>query len=58
MSRVVRKKRPKHINMDWSQNRTKNMFFINLDKYTICRAASSHGAEQLFKLDRWLAIEL
>ena len=32
------KRKPKHINMDWSQNRTKTLFFINLNRYPICRA--------------------
>ena len=27
------KRKPKHINMDWSQNRTGIMFFIKLDRY-------------------------
>ena len=33
------KRKPKHIIMDQSQNRTENLFFINLDRYPICRAA-------------------
>ena len=31
------KRKPKHIITDWSQNRTENLFFINLDRYPICR---------------------
>ena len=33
------KRKLKHINTDWSQNRIENLFFINLNKYLIYRAA-------------------
>ena len=39
MFRVVRKKKYKHTIMNWSQNETEILFFINLDRYPICRAA-------------------
>ena len=34
----VEKRKLKHTNTNWSQNRTENLFFINLDRYPICRA--------------------
>ena len=33
------KRKPKHIIIDQSQNRTENLFFLNLNRYLICRAA-------------------
>ena len=33
------KRKPKHIITDQSQNRCEILFFINLDRYPICRAA-------------------
>ena len=33
------KRKLKHIITNWSKNRSKIMFFINLDRYPICRAA-------------------
>ena len=33
------KRKPKHIITDQSQNRTENLFFINLNRYLICRDA-------------------
>ena len=62
MSRVVRKKKPKHIITDWSQNRTEILFFINLDRCLSIELLSSSyqatGLEQLLKLDRWLVVKL
>ena len=55
MSRIVRKKIPKHINMDWSQNKTGILFFIKLDRYLFVEMLSSSyratGLEQLLKLN-------
>ena len=49
------KKKPKHINTDWSQNKTKILSFIKLDRYLSVEMLSSSyratGLEQLFKLD-------
>ena len=35
----MRKKKPKHLFIDWNEIRTKNLIFIILDRYPICRAA-------------------
>ena len=35
----MRKRKPKHIITDWMKNKLKNLSFIILDRYPICRAA-------------------
>ena len=61
MSRVVRKESP-NIQSWIGVNKTKTLFFINLDRCLSVEMLSSNyqamGLKQLFKLDRWLAVEL
>ena len=56
------KRKPKHINTDWNQNRTGIIFFIKLDRYLSVEMMSSNcratGLEQLLKLDGELAVKL
>ena len=57
-----KKRRPKHIIMDQSQNRTRILFFKKLDRQLSVEVLSSSyratGLEQLLKLNGQLAVEL
>ena len=44
--------------MDWMKNNPEKLNFINLDRYLSVELLSSYELEQLFKLDKWLAVKL
>ena len=54
--KVCKKRKPKHIIMDQSQNKIESLFFINLDRCLSVEVLSSScqaaGLEQLLKLNR------
>ena len=48
------KRKPKHTIMDWSQNRTETLFFINLDRQLFVELLSSHEARTTLKARQML----
>ena len=49
MFKVVRKKKPKHILMDWMKNQLEKLNFINLDRQPSIELAVKPWASTTFK---------
>ena len=48
------KRKPKHIPTDWMKKELKNLFFVNLDKYPICReVVEPRDLDSFLSLDRY-----
>ena len=58
MFKVVRKKKPKHILMDWMKNQLEKLNFINLDRQPSIELAVESQAKTTFKPRQMLVVEL